>query len=76
MDTKISDALYSKNRIRYDVVCFRATPTADVGAQVRVLLVTKERPEVWDIDSTRLQFPNVVSYEFFTGIQWTPLIRA
>ena len=40
-----------------------------------VRLVIRERPEGWDIDSTRLHGPNVVSCEIVTGIQWTPFIR-
>ena len=39
-------------------------------------LVMRERPEVWDIDSTRFHRPNMVSCEIVTGMQWTPLIRA
>ena len=39
-------------------------------------MVTKERPEVWDIESTLLHRPNVVSYEVFTKKKWIIIIRA
>ena len=43
---------------------------------VVVGLVTRERLEGWDIEAVRFHAPNMVSYDIFTGIQWTPLIRA
>ena len=33
--TKIPDGVYYKNGIEYDIVCLRATPTADGEAQER-----------------------------------------
>ena len=47
--TIISDAVYFKNNIRHDNVCFRATPTVDEGAPGGVGLVTREVSDQWDV---------------------------
>ena len=39
-------------------------------------MVTKERQEGWDIETTSFYGPNVMIYEIFNGIQRTNLIRA
>ena len=41
-----------------------------------VVLVTTERPEKWNIDSTGAHGPNMVSSEIVTRIQQTTPIRA
>ena len=43
---------------------------------VAVVLVTREIPEVWNIEPTQFHGPKVVSCEIVTGIQQTTLIRA
>ena len=43
---------------------------------VAVGLVTREIPEVWNIEPTQFHGPKVASYEIVTGIQQTTLIRA
>ena len=75
-ETKILNAVYCKNRLIYDVVCSRATPTASRGAQGGVGLVTREIPGGWYIESTLFHGPNVVSCKIVSGIQQIPLIVA
>ena len=75
IETKSLDALYCMNRLGYGVLCSVMTSTAAGGDQGGVGLVKRERPEEWDIDSTLLHRPNVVSCKIFSGLQRTPLIR-
>ena len=74
METKIPDKVYFKNRIEYDVVCLRATPTEAEEAYGGVGLVTWEILEGWEIDSMQFHGPKLVSCEIISGIQWTSLI--
>ena len=55
------------------VACLEAQPSRAGGDQGGVRLVTRERPVVWGIESTRYHGPNVVSCELITGITRTPL---
>ena len=38
--------------------------------------MTRERPVVWDIESTRYHGTNLVSFKIVTGLTWTPLVGA
>ena len=49
METKIPDAVYFKNRLRYGGVCLRVATTTAIGTQGGMILVTKERLYGWDI---------------------------
>ena len=49
---------------------------ADRGAQGRVGLFIRGRPEGWVVESTQFHRPKVVSYEIVSGANRTPLIRA
>ena len=69
-ETKITDEVYWKIRIRYDAMCSRATTTTYGGAQGEGGgggLVTRKRPEGWDIESTNFHGPNVVIFEIVSG---------
>ena len=39
-------------------------------------MVTRKRPVVWGIESTRYHRTNVVSYKIVTGLNRTPLVGA
>ena len=41
-----------------------------------VVLVVRERPEGWSVESTGFHVPNMVSCGIFSGIHRTPLNRA
>ena len=74
--TKISTTIYCRNRLVYDVTCSTARPTSAGGSQGGVILVTRERPVGWGIESTRYHGPSVVRWELVTGIIRTPLVSA
>ena len=76
METKIIDEVYCNNRIEYDGVCSRATPTVVLGAQGRVGMVTMEISEIRDIKSMQFCGPNLVCFKIVSGIQRIPLIGA
>ena len=48
----ITDAVYCKNHLGYNVTSLRDAPTAAGGLQGGMVLVMRDRPEVWDFDST------------------------
>ena len=75
-ETKISDVLYWKNRLGYDVVCSRVSITASGGAHGSMGLVMVERPEGWDIDSTCFYGPSVMRCDIISVSQRNPIIEA
>ena len=75
-ETYIPDEVYCNNGPGYVVACSGEVPTAVGCMQGGVVLVTRERPEFWDIESTWLRGSNVVSCEVVSGSHWIPLIGA
>ena len=60
----------------YNIVFLPEIMTADGGAQGGVGLVVREQPEGWVTDLMKFLEPNVVSCDFVTGRQRTPIIGA
>ena len=75
-ETKIMDQAYCCNRLGYNLVFLPEITTAAGGAQGEVGLVFREQPEGWITDLMKFLELNVVSCEFVTGGQRTPLIGA
>ena len=75
-DTKITDQYYCCNRLVYGVLCLPAISTESGGEQGMVGMVVQDRPQGWNIESTRFCGPNVVICEVITGVKKTPLISA
>ena len=72
MDMNILDAVCCKNHLGYEVVCLRAFLATDRSVNWGVVLVTRESPEVWYVDSTRLHGLNMVSCDIVSGLQCIP----
>ena len=66
-ETKIPDAVYWHNRLRYKNICSKETVTTDMGSHGRFRMVSQERPEGWVFDSTCFHGPNVVSWRIVAG---------
>ena len=75
MDTKIIYQAYCQNRMVYDAVRLKEITTADGEAKGEVVMISRNRPQVWSIELTRFHGPNMVSCEVVTR-KWTPLIGA
>ena len=73
-ETKIPDAVHFRNRLGYDVVCYKAAVTTCRGAQMRVEIVSRKRTEGWIVESTRFHGPNMLSCKLVVSDQQTPLI--
>ena len=58
------------------MTCLTAHPSIAGGYYCGVRMVTRERPLLWGVESTRYHGPNVVSCEIVTGLSWTPLVGA
>ena len=58
--TKISTTVYCQNRLGYEVNCSSAHPSSAGVYQGGVIIVTRERPVGWGIESTRYHGPNMV----------------
>ena len=74
-ETNINDQAHFRNMMGYDVILSKATTTADGDAKGGVGMIIREKPQVWNINSTRFHGPNMVSCKVITR-KSTPLIRA
>ena len=74
-ETKIQTEEYSNNRLGYNVICSTVRPSKVGGSQGNVVLVSQDRPNTWDIESTHFHRPNVVSCKIVTGGKHTLLIN-
>ena len=72
-ETKIPDAVYYKNSLRYNIVCSWAATTAAGEEQGSMGLVMRERPYGWDAKSMHFHRPNMVSCEIVSSLQKKPL---
>jgi hypothetical protein len=70
-ETKISNNIYSKHTLGYEVICSTALPN-----QGGVALITRAQPDRWHIESTRFHGPNVLSCLIISGDKKMPLIGA
>ena len=59
----------------YDVVCLKPIMTVGRKSQGGVGMIIWKQPQVWSIESTCFNRPNVVICKFVTGKR-TPLIKA
>ena len=78
METNITDAVYCRNRLGYDIVCSKATVTMFGGSRGGggggVRMVSRELSEGWIFDYARFRVPNVVSCNIISGNHIMPLI--
>ena len=74
MYTKINDQDYYRNRLRCNVVCSPEITTTSGGAQGVVLLVVKDRPQIFSVELTRFHKINMVSCEVVSRGKRTPLV--
>ena len=68
-ETKITDEVYTKHTLGYEVTCSKALPH-----QGGVALITRAQPEGWNIESTRFHGPNVLSCLIVSGTKRMPLV--
>jgi hypothetical protein len=61
-ETKISNDIYAKHTLGYEVTCSQALPNQGGGA-----LITRANPDGWWIQSTRFHGPNVLSCLIVAG---------
>ena len=73
-ETKIQTEAYYHNQLGYDVTCSAARPSSARGDQGVVGMVTRKRPNSWDIESMRFHRPNVVSSEIMNRHPRTLLV--
>ena len=73
-DTKITDQAYWHSRLSYNVVCLSEITTDYSGVQGRVVLVIRDLPKGWSVDSTHFHRPNVLVCEVVSGVKHTSLI--
>ena len=74
VDTNITDQVYCRNRLVYDVVCFPEIVRDSGREQGGVVLVVQDRPKGWSVKSTCFHRRNMVSFKVVVGIKQTPLI--
>lgn len=70
-ETKISNEIYTKQCLGYDIAC----STAD-GNSGGVALISKTNPRGWHLESTQFHGPNVLSTIYVTGKKRIPIIGA
>ena len=75
-EKKIQTEEYSHNRLGYNVICSTVRPSKVGGSQGNVGLVSRDRPNTWDIESTHFHRPNVVICKIVTGCICIPLVSA
>ena len=74
-ETNINDQAHFRNMMGYDVILSKATTTADGDAKGGVGMIIREKPQVWNINSTRFHGPNMVSCKVIYSNNIMPLIR-
>ena len=75
-ETKILDSVYKNRCLGYYVACSWAVPTVDGGVKGGMGIITRDRPEGWDIESMQFHGQNMVIYRTISGLQQTPLIES